>query len=69
VLTPPPQGSHGLDVGLACVEESAILVEGVGLVACVSGRVSVATCAHKNVPLPTSCQCEAVPNVLHNVLI
>jgi hypothetical protein len=27
---PPPQGSRGLDVVLACVEEGAILVEGAG---------------------------------------
>jgi hypothetical protein len=69
VLTPPPQGSRGLDVVLAyCVEEGAILVEGVVLVACVSSRVRVATCAQRNVPLPASCRCEAVPNVLRNVL-
>jgi hypothetical protein len=29
----PPQGNRGLDVVLACVEEGAILVEGVVLVA------------------------------------
>jgi hypothetical protein len=52
VLTPPPQGSRGLDVVLACVEEGAILVEGVVLVARVSSRVGVATCAHKNGELP-----------------
>jgi hypothetical protein len=55
VLTPPPQGSsRGLDVVLAWVEEGTILIEGVVLVACVSGRVGVATCAHMNVPLPAS---------------
>jgi hypothetical protein len=53
VLT-PPQGSRGLDVVLACVQEGAILVEGVVLVACVSGRTGVATCAHMNMPLPAS---------------
>ena len=64
----PPQGSRGLDVVLACVGEGAILVEGVVLVACVLGRVGVATCAHMNVPLPARCRYEAVPNVLRNVL-
>ena len=44
------------------------MVEGVVLVACVSGRVGVVKCAHKNVPLPASCRYEAVPNVLRNVL-
>jgi hypothetical protein len=63
----PPQGSRGLDVLIACVEEGAILVEGVVLVAFVSSRVGVATCAHKNVPLPASCRCGAVPNVVGNV--
>jgi hypothetical protein len=65
----PPQGSRGLDVVLACVEEGAILVEGVMLVACVSSRVGVATCAHMNVPLPASCRYEAVLNVLRNILV
>jgi hypothetical protein len=60
----PPQGSRGLDVVLACVEEDAILIEGAVLVACVSSRVGVATCSHMNVPLPASCRYEAVPNVL-----
>jgi hypothetical protein len=70
VLTPPPQGSRGLDVVLACVEEGAILVEGrVVLVACVLGRVGVATCAFMNVPLPASCRYEAVPNVMRNVRV
>jgi hypothetical protein len=64
----PPQGSRGLDV-LACVEEGAILVEGVVLVACVSCQVGVATCAHWNVPLPASCRYEAVRNVMRNVLV
>jgi hypothetical protein len=50
----PPQGNRGLDVVLACVKEGAILVEGVVLVARVSCRVGVATCAHMNVPLPAS---------------
>jgi hypothetical protein len=50
----PPQGSRGLDVVLACVEEGAILVKGVVLLARVSGRVGVATCAHRNVPPPAS---------------
>jgi hypothetical protein len=54
VLTPPPQGSRGLDVVLGCDEKGAILVEGVVLIACVSGRVGLATCAHMNVPLPAS---------------
>jgi hypothetical protein len=67
VLT--PQGSRGLDVVLACVEEGAILVDDVVLVACVSSRVRVATCAHMNVPLLASCKYKAVPNVLRNVLI
>jgi hypothetical protein len=53
VLTPPIKvADGGLDVVLACVEEGAILVEGVVLIACVSWRVGVATCAHWNVPLP-----------------
>jgi hypothetical protein len=52
----PPQGSRGLDVVLACVEDGAILVEGVVLVARVSCRVGVATCAHLNVLLPASYQ-------------
>jgi hypothetical protein len=69
VLTPPFQNSRGLDVGLACVEEGVILVEGVVLVACVSDRVGVATCAHMNVPLPASCRYEAVPNILCSVLV
>jgi hypothetical protein len=69
VLTPPPQGSRGLDVVLACVEEGAILVEGVVLVACVSSRVGVVTCAHTNVPLLAICRYEAVPNVMRNVLV
>jgi hypothetical protein len=64
-----PQGSRGLDVVLACVEEGAILVEGVVLVACLSSRVGVATCSHMNVPLTASCRYEAVPNVLRNVLV
>jgi hypothetical protein len=68
VLT-PPQGSRGLAVVLACVEEGAILVEGVVLVECVSSRVGVETCAHRNVPLPASCRYEAVPNVMRNVLV
>jgi hypothetical protein len=68
VLTTPPQGSRGLDVVLACVEEGAILVEGVMRVACVSSRVGVATCAHRNVLLPASCRCGALSNVLRNVL-
>jgi hypothetical protein len=54
VLAPPLQGSRGLDVALAYVEEGAILVEGVVLVACIASRVGVATCAHRNVPLPAS---------------
>jgi hypothetical protein len=56
------QGSRGLDVVLACVEEGAILVEGVAivLVACVSCRVGVAKCARRNVPLPANCRYEAV---------
>jgi hypothetical protein len=45
-----------------------MLVEGVVLVVCVSGRVGVATCAHRNVPLPASCRYEAVPDVLRKVL-
>jgi hypothetical protein len=65
----PPQGSRGLDVALPCVEEGAILVEGVVLVACVSGRVGVATCAHWNVPLLASCRYEAVPNILRTALV
>jgi hypothetical protein len=65
----PPQGSRGLDVVLACIEEGAILVEDVVLVACVSCRVGVATCAHMNVPLPASYRYEAVPNVLRNVSV
>jgi hypothetical protein len=65
----PPQGSRGLDVVLACVEEGVILVEGVVLVACVSVRVGVATCAQMNVPLPASCIYESVPNVLCNLLV
>jgi hypothetical protein len=69
VLTPPLKVAEVLYVVLACVEEGAILVEGVVLVACVSGRVGVATCAHMNVPLPASCRYEAVPNVLCNLLI
>jgi hypothetical protein len=70
VLTPPPHVSRGLDVALACVEEGATLVEGVVLIACVSGRVGVATCAQRNVPLPAmSCRFEAVPNVLRDVLV
>jgi hypothetical protein len=67
VLT-APLGSRGMDVVLACGEEGAILVNCVVLVACVSGRVGVATCSHMNVPLPASCRCNAVPNVLSNVL-
>jgi hypothetical protein len=63
------EGSRGLHVVLACVEEGAILVEGVVLVACASYRVGVATCAHMNVPLPASCRYEAVPNVMRNVLV
>jgi hypothetical protein len=47
----------------------AILVEGVVLVVGVLGRVGVATCAHKDVPLPASCRYEAVSNVLCNVLV
>jgi hypothetical protein len=39
------------------------------LVACVSSRVGVATCAQTNVPLPASCRYEAVPNVLRIVLV
>jgi hypothetical protein len=56
VLTPPLKVVEvlTLDVVLACVEEGAIVVEGVVLVACVSGRVGVATCADMNVPLPAS---------------
>jgi hypothetical protein len=65
----PPKGSRGLDVVLACVEEGAILFQGVVLVACVSSRVGVATCAHMNVPLPASCRYEAGPSVLRNVLV
>jgi hypothetical protein len=38
-----PQDSRGLDVVLACVEEGAILIEGVVLAACVACRVGVAT--------------------------
>jgi hypothetical protein len=53
---------------LALRKEGAILVEGVVLVACVSSRVGIATCAHMNVPLPASCRYEAVANVLRNVL-
>jgi hypothetical protein len=66
--TPPP-GSRGLDVVLACVEEGAILIEGVVLASGVSSRVGVATCAHKNVPLSGSCRYETVPSVLRNVLV
>jgi hypothetical protein len=65
----PPQGGRGLDVVLACVEEVAILVEGVVLVTCVSGWVGVVTCAHKNVSLPASCRYETDPNILRNVLV
>jgi hypothetical protein len=68
VLT-PPQGSPGIDVVLACVEEGAIVVEGVVLVACVLGRVGVATCAYKNVPLPASCRYEAVPTIMRDVIV
>jgi hypothetical protein len=69
VLTHPPQGSRGLGVILPCVEEDAIVVEGVVLVAFVSCRVGVATCAHKNAPVPASCRYEAVPNVMCNALV
>jgi hypothetical protein len=67
VLT-PLQGSRGLAVVLACVEEDAILVVGVVLIARVSCRVGVATSAHMNTLL-ASCRCEAAPNVLRNVLV
>jgi hypothetical protein len=65
----PPQGSRGLAVVLAFVEDDAILVQGVMMVARVSCRVGVATSAHKDVPLPASCRYEAVPNILRGVLV
>jgi hypothetical protein len=55
VLTPPSR-SRGRAIVLACLEEVVILVVGIVLVARVSGRVGVATCAHKNVLLPASCR-------------
>jgi hypothetical protein len=63
----PPQGSRGLAVVLAYVDECASLVEVVVLVACVSCQLGLATCAHMHVPLPTSCRYETVPNILRNV--
>jgi hypothetical protein len=71
VRTPPPskQGSRGLAVVLACVEEDAILVVGVVLGARVSCRVGVATYAHINLMLPTSSRHGRVPNVMRNVLV
>jgi hypothetical protein len=53
VLTPPLKVVE-VFVALACVNKGAILVEGVVLVACVSGRVGVATCAQRIVPLPAT---------------
>jgi hypothetical protein len=61
--------SRGFDVALACVEEGAMVVEGVVLVSRVEGRVGVATCAHMNVPLPASYRYEAAPNLMRNVLV
>jgi hypothetical protein len=65
----PPQGSRGLAVVLACLEEDAILVVGVVLVPRVSCRVGIATSAHMNVSLLASCRYEAVPNILRNILV
>jgi hypothetical protein len=56
VLTPPLQGSRGLAIVLACLEEVVILVVGVVLVARVSGRVGAATNAYMKVFLPASCR-------------
>jgi hypothetical protein len=55
VLT-PPQGSRGLAVVLACVEEGAILVVVAVLIARISCRVGVAADTQMNVPLPASCR-------------
>jgi hypothetical protein len=54
---------------LACVEEGTISLVGVVLVAHVSCRVGVATCAHMNVLVPASCRQVTVPNVLRNLLV
>jgi hypothetical protein len=61
----PPQGSRGLAVVLACLEEVVILGVRDVLVARVSCQIGVATSAHGNrIYLSASCRQQVVPNML-----